>query len=452
MQSQQPTLLTKHKNFSGKAIRSQYHTATSPPLTTSLLRAASNVHHFSHEAHITSHAKLTTSPLRAASNVHHFSHEAHITSHAKLTTSPLRAASNVHHFSHEAHITSHAKLTTSPLRAASNVHHLSREAHNMATYGASSDVDMRYALTSGLRSSTHVSTESSPVEVSPLEGYEDIPMERYTGIRDLRKRVQAVTDALQAGRTTKQYLIFMGVTEDNLAQIDSQRATIGKHIRMTHYTDINLLIVKLPTAEHEAVHISFAYRTNRKLEAMGLPDESLYGMGGTAFKGFRCSKEGDSTYKPESRDGKACWPTIVFEAGFSESLPKLRTDAAWWLTNSRGDVKIVVVVSIRRPQRMLLIEQWCMAPHPGPSAATRTRSNANAPLQVPRPTQELTIIQDPPIPPLPNTVPTYTVTGAPLTFDFAKLLLRAPVPPEGNVIFTAADLQAFALRYWRAVN
>jgi hypothetical protein len=62
--------------------------------------------------------------------------------------------------------------------------------------------------------------------------------------------------------------------------------------------------------------------------------------------------------------------------------------------------------------------------------------------------QALTVIQDPSIPPLLGTISTYTVTGAPLTLEFEKLLLRAPVLPEGNVILTAADLQAWAEEFW----
>ena len=45
----------------------------------------------------------------------------------------------------------------------------------------------------------------------------------------------------------------------------------------------------------------------------------------------------------------------------------------------------------------------------------------------------------------------YVVTGAPLILEFEKLLLRAPVLPEGDVIFTAADLQALADEFWITV-
>ena len=191
---------------------------------------------------------------------------------------------------------------------------------------------------------------------------------------------------------------------------------------------------------------------------MGLPKRSLYGCGSTTYDGSSSSKEGDSTYKPKCRTRRDDWPVLVFEAGVSETLARL--DADWWLTKSNGEVKIAIVISIVPARKSLLIEQWCMPlpPPTRPGPVTRARTSAittaittNTNTTVPTCLQELTVIQDPPIPPLPGTIPTYTVIGAPLTLDFEKLLLRAPVPPEGNVIFTAADLQQWAGTFWSNV-
>jgi hypothetical protein len=314
----------------------------------------------------------------------------------------------------------------------------------MATYGGSSDVSWGDTLSSGPRSS--VSTRSSSVETPSLEGQVDAPTYRFTGIPDLRRRVDSQSKALLAGRTTQQYLVFRGVTKDDLARIDRQRASIGKHTRMTHYTDTDLLIIKLmPSKEYEAAHTTLAEDIIDKLRGMGLPKRSLFPLGAGKCDGPNSSKEGDSTYKPKCRPREDDWPTIVFEAGLSESLTGLRRDAQWWLANSRGEVKIVIIISIVKAEKSLWIEQWCISPPTRPGSATRAFLNATP---VPTKIQELTVIQDPPIPHLPGTIPTYTVTGAPLTLEFEKLLLRAPVLPEGNVILTAADLQAWAEEFW----
>jgi hypothetical protein len=321
----------------------------------------------------------------------------------------------------------------------------------MATSSGSGDVSSGYPVKPTSSSSTHVSTNSSPVETSPLKEQPDAPLYQFTGIPDLRKRVRSQSNELVAGRTNQQYLVFQGVTKDHLAQIDRQRAIIGKHTRMTHYTDTDLLVIKLmPSAEHEAAHITLADEINRKLEGMGLPRRSLYGLGGKTCVGPNSSKEGDSTYRPKCRPRKDDWPSIVFEAGLSKSLTDLRIDAHWWLANSSGEVKIAIVISIIPAEKSLRIEQWCLSLPTAPRPVTRAYRNTNTP--VPMKIQELTIIQDPPIPALPGTIPTYTVTGAPLTLEFEKLLLRAPVLPEGNVILTVADLQAWAEEFWSMVT
>jgi len=38
----------------------------------------------------------------------------------------------------------------------------------------------------------------------------------------------------------------------------------------------------------------------------------------------------------------------------------------------------------------------------------------------------------------------YAIIGAPLNLEFQNLLLRTPVPPEGDVVFTAVDLSDWA--------
>jgi hypothetical protein len=72
----------------------------------------------------------------------------------------------------------------------------------MATYGGSSDVSSGYTVRSRSSLSTHVSTKSSPVETSPLKGQADTLTYQFTGILDLRKRVDSQSNALLAGRTT----------------------------------------------------------------------------------------------------------------------------------------------------------------------------------------------------------------------------------------------------------
>ena len=150
---------------------------------------------------------------------------------------------------------------------------------------------------------------------------------------------------------------------------------------------------------------------------MGLPPEEFVDIGATRFQRPRSSKESDSAYKPATvRPNRLDWPTLVIEAGMSESLRRLRSDARWWLENSGGEVKIVVIMSIRRTSRLrtIVIEKWEHGPLPGnrPNTRSITAAAANAPnqlQQIPTGTQEISIDSN-----------TNTVNGAPLVLEFRK--------------------------------
>jgi hypothetical protein len=142
-----------------------------------------------------------------------------------------------------------------------------------------------------------------------MEGLEGIDIQPFIGILNMRKIVKSQYDKLQKGDTDQQYLLFKPVGAYELIKIELVRDSIGKHIRMAHYTDTDLLIVKLPLLEHEAAHGNLAKKVIIKLDRMGVPEEEFYYVGAARFCGCRSSKEGDSSYKPlSSRPRKSDWP------------------------------------------------------------------------------------------------------------------------------------------------
>lgn len=62
-------------------------------------------------------------------------------------------------------------------------------------------------------------------------------------------------------------------------------------------------------------------------------------------------KQGDQAFLPPSRIPSrlpsGAWATFVIETGVSESLNRLRTDARRWFINLQGEVRIVVLISIK---------------------------------------------------------------------------------------------------------
>jgi hypothetical protein len=290
-------------------------------------------------------------------------------------------------------------------------------------------------MATSVRISNSSSSSSSRATslASQLEALEGVKIHPFTEITNLQEIVDAQIEELQSWESDQQFVIFDHVTEAVLDEIDHERehGRVAKCTRMTHYTDTNLLIIKLmPSVPHEEAHLCLAGELPLRAQAMGVHKRELRPVGASRFRGNSSSKEGDSAYKPRStRIRNTYWPTIVFEAGLSESLGQLRLDANWWLRNSEGDVKIVVIISLQKALSRVSIEKWELTP--SNPARPRTRANQETPTRV----QEITIN--------PN-----NVTGAPLVLDFQKIFLRPATTPETNFIFTAQELSTFATDIW----
>jgi hypothetical protein len=300
-------------------------------------------------------------------------------------------------------------------------------------------------------------TSLIPEDISPMDGLEITTLHSFVGITKMRGIVKRKTDEFERGDLDQQYLILTDVSINDLIKIDRARNSIGKSIRMTHYTDIDLLIVKLPSVVHEKAHVNLAKRVATALARMGtlgLAEDEFCGVGAARFRGRRSSKEGDSAYKPQSfRPNDPDWPTIVIESGVSESLHRLRFDAGWWLTESGGDVKIVIIISIQQAQSRIQIEKWEHAPSGRPLPLRTPPNNLNNNpnnliRQIPTKVQNITIVSNTVAGgPLPAVIGgPFTVTGAPLVLEFNKIFLRPAVLPETDITFNVQELSAWVAR------
>jgi hypothetical protein len=193
----------------------------------------------------------------------------------------------------------------------------------------------------------------------------------------------------------------------------------------------------MPSLEHEAAVMNLVKRLDRILELMGMPPDEFYGCGATRYSAGNSSKEGDSAYKPlSSRPNKTDWPTIVFESEVSKPL-RHRSDACWWLEHSRGDVNIVIIISIMPVQSKIHIERWELAPAPPTRPPTKAVPNAN--IQIPTKMQEIIITSN-------------AVIGAPLVLAFDKIFLRPAVLPETDITFTGQELSSWVANFWQSVK
>lgn len=160
--------------------------------------------------------------------------------------------------------------------------------------------------------------------------------------------------------------------------------------------------------------------------------------------------EGDSAGGPKpARHGPNAWPTLIIEAGASQSRRELRNDMHWWFAASNHDVKIVILIKFKQQQRQILLEKWeeLLPAIPSRPGAMTTRASAAIPAAgarlAPVLKQTITITQD-----IMITPPAYNVVGAPLVLSFELLFLRDPIDEEADFVVTIADLRSFGESAW----
>lgn len=152
------------------------------------------------------------------------------------------------------------------------------------------------------------------------------------------------------------------------------------------------------------------------------------------------------------RESKADWPTLIVEVGFSQSLQSLRSVENWWFTASHHEVKIVLLVKLRRENQTIQIEKRVaerQSAHRLSATTTRAFSAAALPLvlvPVPVLRQTIMIARDNSTDPA-----TYEIQGGNLVLEFELLFLRPPnlEQGEGDVILIQHRLEQLAKRVWR---
>ncbi|KAG0643720.1 hypothetical protein HOY80DRAFT_1086790 [Tuber brumale] len=182
---------------------------------------------------------------------------------------------------------------------------------------------------------------------------------------ELGRKINEVLQDL--GPTCGYYLMVKGVTEKQLAEVDIALEKHGTRniVRFTYENAVELLIICLmPGAVHESTAIDFYLRLVKKISSiLEHSIRSIHCVGCTQFQVLGCwSKQEDAGLRPATRQRETDWPSLMIEVGYSESLPLLRCDAQWWLLNSRGQTRMVIVMKIKRNPNGMRIECWKMIP------------------------------------------------------------------------------------------
>ncbi|KAJ6177700.1 hypothetical protein N7519_008161 [Penicillium mononematosum] len=188
----------------------------------------------------------------------------------------------------------------------------------------------------------------------------------------------------------------------------------SKSTKMMYNYETRSLILKLVDGAHETMKATIQLALPHALYNMGL-EQSIMLTGSARVRGGSCFKEPDGSWVPWShlpgRDRK--WPTVVMEVGVSESIEKLKADAAWWLANSVGQVKLVIIVSINQTSPEVTFQTIVLDTATAIPTVRQSVSTSRAPKQ--------------------PDAPIITSPAEPLIIRFEEMLCRQPVPPEQDL-------------------
>ncbi|KAK4208295.1 hypothetical protein QBC37DRAFT_444015 [Rhypophila decipiens] len=250
--------------------------------------------------------------------------------------------------------------------------------------------------------------------------------------------------------TNVDFLIIKDVSSSRFVEIESSRRLFGK-IRFRRFDkEREILFITIPTGPHEVLHRSLWREFSNEMYALNLTRHwqelgSMTLRSGTPPGGS--SGEGDSSGgpKPQRLNG---WPTLIVEAGYSQTMNKLHNDMRCWFSASNHDVKIILLVKMYLPTKEIHIERWQEVIRQPQGPITRSRSALLAqtvPQLVPALQQRIIIRRNdgPPV--------TYSVLSGALVLDYQLLFLRLPVPPQKNIIISLQSLRDFADDVWAAL-
>ncbi|KAL4895672.1 hypothetical protein BDV59DRAFT_172930 [Aspergillus ambiguus] len=269
----------------------------------------------------------------------------------------------------------------------------------------------------------------------------------YTTMKRLEQTVHDVLQTLQANDCNgNQWVQVLGLTKEAIERLDNDKESLEGVAFRFEWEGTTGLIKVIPSAAHESLLNDFSSKVATELQNMGINWPDRRWIGTTTYKPGNKGKAADQAFTPPSRrvtQGQTRgWPTLVVEVGVSDSMPKLRSNAKFWLNNSNGQTRFIILISVKRAR--VTFEKWMLmppnAPNPAPHAyidTLRSRPIHNPPLvNQPAVNQQLYSAQEVVVSPT-------GMTGAPMVLPFRALYDRAPRPNESNIVITDRDFREF---------
>ena len=247
-----------------------------------------------------------------------------------------------------------------------------------------------------------------------------------------RRLFRSVPDLIRflAQREPGSYMLIDHVSTLSLDRIEEglKRRGLRGQLRFTYEMPSKSLIIKyMPGVFHGATAMGFGIGIIGKVSQLpGHSLESVFCLGTAEFEvpGL-IKKQGDCGIKPNSRVLATDWPSLMIEAGYSETLQQLRLDAKIWLIHSVGRTKIVIIIKIAADRNSLDVERWELVPN------TQTRITRSTPPLVPVVVQAFQIQRNGTVHP----------ANSQLVIPYLKIFDN-PHPDAADILFTTNDLAA----------
>ena len=252
--------------------------------------------------------------------------------------------------------------------------------------------------------------------------------------------LRIIDNTVKSGSAEEYFLYFHGVTHDHLHELDREffRSNLRCTVRFTTENNLQALICRILTGgRHHTLMLNLCIEIRFKIaEIPGHTHRSIDLFGAKRFfLGNLRSKEGYEALGPEAQAASGIWPPVVIEFGYSEGLDFLHLDAEWWLINSTGETRLVILIQLMTDPFAIRIECWAMAP---PPSHTETR---HTPIDAPSCLQLFDI----------NANGVVTSTSPELCIPYSSLF-NEPNENAQDVAFTNDELSSFALWMFNLMN
>lgn len=269
-----------------------------------------------------------------------------------------------------------------------------------------------------------------------LAGLAVLPIPSCDTAAAVRRLAQEHFERLRTDVSTQDTLIFYGATNAHVEAIENDKNDCPGRLTFFGEKQAGLLFLRMVTLVHEQAHLSLFLRCFwSKVFRMGLEDACV-AVGATRYHNNDARKEGDSGIKPDPpRCHANHFPSLVIEAGNSESLPRLYKDKDWWFENSgghQGDVVVVLLVKLYRRTKRIVVEHWYR--HDQEPSQTMVIS--------PHPDKPYSLD-------LQNWQSHWVVNGQ-IVVRFEDVFLRRPeAGVEEDFVLTEQDVKKWAIQCWR---